>query len=298
VLTRAVEKRLRKSPQKGVVSTVCKLLGVSRFYYYKLRDKELLKKANRDLILDLIIKEKAILKESGGKKLYYLLKAEIKSLGIKMGRDKFLNFLRDNGLMVSRKKYKQPKTDSNHPFRKYRNLIKDMEIRRPDQVWVSDITYIRVGQDWNYLTLITDLYSRRIMGYSFSPGMGVSQTTGKAIKMAMKNKRNDGETILHSDRGFQYCNPGFVKENKKNKIFPSMTENSDPYENAVAERLNGILKYEFHLRYRFKSYQVARKEIQKAIKVYNSYRPHWSLELKTPNYVYAKSTESIENSVS
>jgi len=298
VLTRAVEKRLRKSPQKGVVSTVCKLLGVSRFYYYKLRDKELIKKANRDLILNLIIREKAILKESGGKKLYYLLKGEIKSLGIKMGRDKFLNLLRNNGLLVSRKKYKQPKTDSNHPFRKHRNLIKDLEIRRPDQVWVSDITYIRVGQDWNYLTLITDLFSRRIMGYSFSTGMGVSQTTDKAIKMAMKNKTNDGQTILHSDRGIQYCNPGFVKENKKNKIIPSMTENSDPYENAVAERLNGILKYEFHLRYRFKSNQVASKEIQKAIKVYNSYRPHWSLELKTPNYVYANSTEIIENSVS
>ena len=274
------------------------MLGVSRFYYYKLRDKELIKIAYEEEVIELVKREKGILKESGGKKLYHLLKGEIKDMGIKMGRDKFLKLLKDNKLLVSRKKYKQPKTDSNHPFRKHRNLIKEMEIERPDQVWVSDITYIRVGQEWNYLTLITDLYSRRIMGYSFSTGMRVNQTTAAAIKMALKNKKNKGETILHSDRGFQYCNPRFVEENKKHNIIPSMTENSDPYENAVAERLNGILKYEFHLRYRFKSYEVAGKEIQKAIKLYNTYRPHWSLELKTPNYVYSNSTVFNEFTVS
>ena len=222
--------------------------------------------AHQDLIFDLVIREKAILKESGGKKLYYLLKAEIKNMGIKMGRDKFLKLLKDKKLLVRRKKYKQLKTDSDHPFRKLRKLIKEMEIERPDQVWVSDITYIQVGQEWSYLTLITDLYSRRIMGYSFSTGMRVNQTTAAAIKMALKNKKNKGETILHSDRGFQYCSPRFVEENKKHNIIPSMTENSDPYENAVAERLNGILKYEFHL--------------------------------KTPNYVYSNSTVFNEFTVS
>ena len=274
------------------------MLGVSRFYYYKLRDKELIKTAYEEEVLELVKREKGILKESGGKKLYYMLQGEIKDMGIKMGRDKFLNLLKNNDLLVSKKKYKQPKTDSNHPFRKHRNLIKEMQIQRPDQVWVSDITYIRVGQDWNYLTLITDLYSRRIMGYSFSQGMHVKDTTESAIKMALKNKKSKGETILHSDRGFQYCNPRFVEQNKKKKIIPSMTENSDPYENAVAERLNGILKYEFHLRYSFKSFALAGKEIDKAIKLYNSYRPHWSLDLKTPNYVYTNSTTINENTVS
>jgi transposase InsO family protein len=269
---------------------VCNLLGVSRSYYYKLEEKELNIELETEQILDLVKREKGILKESGGKKLYYLLQEQIKEKGIKMGRDKFLKLLKNNKLLIKRKKYKQPKTDSDHPFRKHRNLIKEMEIQRPDQVWVSDITYIRVGQEWHYLTLITDLYSRRIMGYSFSNGMRVNQTTAPALKMALKNKKNIGQTILYSDRGFQYCNPGFVEENKKQNIIPSMTENSDPYENAVAERLNGILKYEFHLRYRSKTYQVAGKEIQKAIKRYNSYRPHWSLQLKTPNYVYSNST--------
>ena len=268
---------------------MCNLLGVSRSYYYKLEEKELKSELEEAQILKLVKREKGILKESGGKKMYYLVQEEIKELGIKMGRDRFLKVLRNNDLLVSRKKYKQPKTDSNHPFRKHRNLIKEMQIERSDQVWVSDITYIRVGEDWNYLTLITDLYSRRIMGYSFSTGMRVKETTETAIKMALKNKKSKGETILHSDRGFQYCNPGFVEQNKQKEIKPSMTENSDPYENAVAERLNGILKYEFHLRYRFKNFEIAGKEIQKAIRLYNSYRPHWSLDLKTPNYVYSNS---------
>ena len=277
---------------------MCKLLGVRRYYYYKIREKELDNIAAEEKVLDLVKREKGILKESGGKKMYYLVEEEIKNLGIKMGRDKFFNLLRDNKLLVIRKKYNQPKTDSSHRFRKHRNLKKEMKITRPDQVWVLDITYIRVGDEWNYLTLVMDLYSRRIMGYSFSLGMGVKETTGTAIKMALKNKRSKGETILHSDRGFQYCNPGFVEENKKNKIIPSMTENSDPYENAVAERLNGILKYEFHLRYKFKSFEIASNEIEKAIKLYNTYRPHWSLDLKTPNYIYSNSMAINENSVS
>jgi transposase InsO family protein len=274
------------------------LLGVSRSYYYKLRDKALIKIANEELVLNLVKREKAILKESGGKKLYYLVQGEIKELGIKMGRDKFLNLLRGNGLLIKRKRYTKPKTDSNHPYRKHKNLLKDLDVVKPDQVWVSDITYIRVGQNWNYLTLVTDLYSRKILGYSFSRGMRVKETTEAAIKMAIKNKKSKGETILHSDRGFQYANPSFVEQNKKKEIIPSMTENSDPYENAVAERLNGILKYEFHLRYNFKTFEIASKEIDKAIKLYNSYRPHWSLELKTPNYVYTNATVINEFTVS
>lgn len=207
-------------------------------------------------------------------------------LGIKMGRDKFLGVLRLNGLLKKKKRYSKPKTDSDHPFRKWKNKLKDLKEIKVDEVYVSDITYIRVGGDWNYLTLIMDLYSRKIMGYELSRGMKVSETTEPAMKMALKNRKHRKETILHSDRGFQYCNTNFVERNKKQGIIPSMTENSDPYENAVAERLNGILKYEFHLRYNFKNYEIAKTEVSKAVKLYNGYRTHWSLKLKTPNYVY------------
>ena len=240
----------------------------------------------------LVKEERSILKESGGKKMYYRLKGRIKEMGIKMGRDKFLNLLKDNGLLVKRKKHKMPQTDSKHPFRKHRNLLLDREVKMINEVWVSDITYIRVGDKWHYLTLIMDLYSRRIMGYSFSTGMSVKETTGTAIKMALKYKKSKGQTILHSDRGFQYCNPNFVEQNSKKNIIPSMTQNSDPYENAAAERLNGILKYEFALRYVFKNYEIAKQAIKEAVYLYNDYRLHWSLNLETPNFIYQQGMEN------
>lgn len=237
-------------------------------------------------ILELVYECKAILRKEGGRKLYNRLKPVFIAESIKIGRDKFLNLLRTNGLLQKKKKFKQPITDSNHPFRMHKNLLSGTIIERPDQVYVSDITYIRVDNEWNYLTLVMDLFSRRIMGYKLSKGMKVNQTTQPALKMALKNRKNKGVTILHSDRGFQYCNPNFVKNNTPKNIVPSMTNKGNPYENAAAERLNGILKYEFDLKDHFKNFDIAKKEVDKAIKIYNEYRTHWSLNLKTPNEVY------------
>jgi len=191
-----------------------------------------------------------------------------------------------------------PQTDSNHPFRMHKNLIKDLLIEYVNQVWVSDITYIRVREKWHYLTLITDVYSRKIVGYSFSKEMSVQQTTSTAVNMAIKNRKNKTKTILHSDRGFQYCNPNFVKYNSTKNIIASMGEKGNPYENAIAERMNGILKYEFGLRYKFKDFTIALKEINKAVKLYNNKRPHWSLDLKTPNEVYSQCMANMKNLVS
>ncbi len=267
------------------------MLGVTASYYYKLQKRGEEKSNEEEKVLTLIKQERSILKESGGKKMYHRLKSQISEMGIKMGRDKFLKLLTGNGLLVKRKKYKMPKTDSNHPFRKYKNLLLDREVSRIDELWVSDITYIKVVDKWHYLTLVMDLYSRRIMGYSFSKGMSVEETTAEAVKMALKTKKSKGETILHSDRGFQYCNTHFVERNKKKGIIPSMTQNSDPYENAAAERLNGILKYEFALRYVFKSYEIAHQAIKEAVYLYNDYRLHWSLNLETPNFIYQQGEE-------
>lgn len=124
------------------------------------------------------------------------------------------------------------------------------------------------------------------MGYNLSQNMTVKDTTAAAMKMALKNRKSRIKTILHSDRGFQYCNPSFVNENAKYGIIPSMTENSDPYENAAAERLNGILKYEFDLKDSFINHEVAKSEVDRAISLYNNHRFHWSLNLKTPDFVY------------
>lgn len=262
------------------------MLGKSRDYYYKIISRSLKAEKLEERILPLIKEKKAILKKEGAKKLYNRLKPELESLGIKMGRDKFLNLLKVNDLLQKRVRYKKPKTDSDHPFRKHKNLLKGRKVERPDEVYVSDITYIRVGGEWNYLTLVMDLFSRKIMGYNLSEGMKVSQTTEPALKMALKKRRTKEQTILHSDRGFQYCNPNFVASNLKNNIIPSMTNNGDPYENAASERLNGILKYEFDLKDEFRTYEIGKREVDKAVHLYNTYRTHWSLNLKTPDFIY------------
>jgi transposase InsO family protein len=244
------------------------------------------KSLDNQVVIDLVKEARCILFKEGAKKLYFRLKPKFQELGIKIGRDKFINLLKINNLLQKKKKFKQPKTDSGHPFHKHKNLIKGTTVSKPDQVYVSDITYIRVNEKWNYLTLVMDLYSRKIMGYQLSESMTVKQTSAAAIKMALKNRIGNGKTILHSDRGLQYCNPSFVNTNAKKGIVPSMTFGGDPYENAAAERLNGILKYEFGLKDHFKNHHVAKTEVDKAVNLYNKYRLHWSLGLKTPDFVY------------
>lgn len=261
-------------------------MGYSRDAYYKTVKRQKSNTNNNQIVLDIVHREKALLKNCGSKKIYHILKPKIKKLGIKMGRDKLHKLLKDNNLIVKRKKYKKPKTASKHHFYKHKNLIKKLEINRVNQVWVSDITYIRVNGNWNYLTLITDLFSRRIVGYSFSKGMSVLETTQPALNMALKTKTRKQKTILHSDRGFQYCSPCFTKQFKKKKLSASMAKAGDPYENAVAERVNGILKYEFDLKDNFKNFSIAKKEIEKAVYLYNHKRPHWSINLNTPNQVF------------
>lgn len=273
-------------------------MGYSRDAYYKAVKRQKSNTNDNQIVLDIVHREKALLKNCGSKKIYHILKPEITKAGIKMGRDKLHKLLKDNNLLVKRKKYKKPKTASKHHFYKHKNLIKKLEINRVNQVWVSDITYILVNGNCpktltnvmgNYLPLITDLFSRRIVGYSFSKGMSVLETTQPALNMALKTKSKKQKTILHSDRGFQYCSPCFTKQFKKKKLTASMSKAGDPYENAVAERVNGILKYEFDLKDYFLKFNIAKKEIQKAVHLYNHKRPHWSISLNTPDqFFFAK----------
>lgn len=269
------------------------MLGYKRSAYYKAKSRAGQKAIDSDSVLILVQREREILPEIGGKKLYYKLKSELRELEIKIGRDSFLKLLKNNGLLRVKKRYRKPVTDSKHPFRKHKNMIKDLQITRSDQVWVSDITYIRVSGKWHYLTLVTDVYSRKIVGYSFSEGMSVAETTEAAMKMAFRGRDKTGQTILHSDRGIQYCNPNFVNRMNKRGIVTSMGERGNPYENAIAERVNGILKYEFGLRYELKNFEVAKAEVTKAIKLYNNKRPHWSLNLQTPDEVYQKENKEV-----
>lgn len=221
----------------------------------------------------------------GGKKLYWMLKSDFKILRAKIGRDKFFEILRNNGLLVNRKKRYVKTTNSSHRFRVYDNLIKELEITKADEVYVSDITYIRSELGFCYLSLITDLYSRKIVGYDTSDSLGIEGSM-RALEMAIKKKELTG-LIHHSDRGLQYCSNIYtgLLTNKEIKI--SMSEKGNPYENAVAERVNGILKEEFKLSETFKTKEMVYKAVDEAINTYNEYRPHMSIDYMTPNQKYA-----------
>ena len=222
----------------------------------------------------------------GGRKLYFLLKDQLSLL--KVGRDKLFRILRANHMLIKPRKRYHITTDSHHRFRKHKNLISTLEIEKPDAVWVSDITYVGNRINPSYLALITDAYSKRIVGYNLSTSLCVEGSL-KALEMAMGNREvRNYPLIHHSDRGLQYCSNDYQKLLKDNDISPSMTEKYDPYENAIAERINGILKQEFDIAKKVKDFSVKEKLIQNAIKTYNHIRPHLSNQMLTPMQMHAQ----------
>jgi putative transposase len=188
-------------------------------------------------------------------------------------------------MLVRRKKASCKTTDSYHRFHKYKNLVKDMVVTAPNQVWVADITYIRTINGFCYLALITDLYSRKIVGYDISDSLELAGCL-RAFKMALWQARPAAGLVHHSDRGIQYCSNQYVNELKKRNFLISMTEENHCYENAIAERVNGILKDEFYLDQCFFNKKSACDATKNAINIYNNKRLHLSLDYKTPNMVY------------
>ncbi len=215
----------------------------------------------------------------GTRKLYFLIKDE---LNIKIGRDVLFDFLRAEHLLIKPKRSYVKTTNSKHWMKKYPNLIKDIELNRPEQLWVSDITYIKTDSGHEYLSLITDAYSKKIMGYQLLDNLSTAGPL-QALELALKNRKYTHDLIHHSDRGLQYCSADYVKKLSENNIKISMTENGDPYENAIAERINGILKYEFLIIDGFKDHLQAIKVIDESISIYNESRPHLSCNMLTPN---------------
>ena len=224
----------------------------------------------------------------GIKKMYVDLKGQLQQEGIKRGRDAIFDFARANDLLVKKTRLFHITTDSRHHYYKSPNLIKGLLPSRSEQAFAADITYIRLENDWAYLALVTDLYSKKIMGYKLADNMKASMVQ-QALNMATKNciyKRR--KIIHHSDRGIQYCCPQYAEFAIKNKFRLSTTEQYDPYENAVAERINGILKYEFGLVNTIPNIEVAHKMVDQAIAIYNNKRRHWSLNLETPANAHIK----------
>jgi putative transposase len=259
-------------------------MGITRQGFYKRRKTATAKAVLEELLVQRVLTLRNIMPRIGGRKLYYLIKYS--GMPSKLGRDKFFRILASNRLLVSPVKQYVRTTQSSHHFRVYSNLIKDLKVDRPFMVLVSDITYIRSSEGFCYLFLITDLYSRKILGYNLAKTMETKEAV-KALKMALEKRPDNLPVIHHSDRGIQYCSHEYVRLLKSAAIQISMGEAGNPYENAVAERVNGILKTEFLLNTKFNSYSHAKKAAAEAIETYNKLRPHMSLNYLTPDQKHA-----------
>jgi putative transposase len=265
----------------NAIGTLCELFGKSRQAYYqqaKYNYKEVVK---ADIILKLVHKQRKLMPRIGGRKLLYLLREKLPE-DMTLGRDEFFDLLRDNHLLVKKRIYRVRTTYSNHWLHKYPNLVKDFIPDRAHRLWVSDITYLETSQGFIYLFLITDAYSRKIVGWSLGDTLEAKHAV-TALRMALRQLPAHVTDIFHhSDRGVQYCSAEYVKILRKRNIKISMTENGDPLENAIAERINGILKTEWINDLSLNDKQLAVREIDKIIKIYNISRPHGSINMMTP----------------
>ncbi len=267
------------------ISKVCDCFDITRDAYYKYLKRFELRKIFENKVIVLVNEERKVQPRVGTRKLHEALLDQFVASGFKIGRDSLFGILRAHNMLVRPKKVSCKTTDSYHRFRTYKNLIKNLTISRPNQVWVSDITYIRTINGFCYLALVTDLFSRKIVGYDISDSLELAGCL-RAFKRALKTARPAQGLIHHSDRGAQYCSKQYVAELKKCKIEISMTEENHCYENAVAERVNGILKDEFYLDQCFFNTGHAKNATKNAIHVYNNKRLHLSLAYKTPSMVF------------
>lgn len=233
-----------------------------------------------DRVVELVGRIRLQMPRLGTRKLYYLLKEQLQ-----VGRDKLFSILRDRGLLVKPRRSYHKTTDSKHWMKKHRNLVEGLKIYRPEQVWVSDITYIPTREGHNYLSLVTDAYSKRIMGYHLSEDLRAEGPV-QALQMAIGQKKYGHGLIHHSDRGLQYCSQEYQQLLEQAQIRPSMTEKYDPYQNAVAERVNGILKEEFALERGFAHHLEAMAVVAESVGIYNCQRPHLSCHYLTPERMH------------
>lgn len=258
---------------------ICRLFGMTRQAHYKF-----LKSSANAIVEDHIVHQMvlAVRKDHprmGTRKIYHLIKPDLKRSGIKMGRDALFDLIAINGLQVKKRKRRYITTNSNHVFKKYPNLIKGVEPDQPNQIWVSDITYIRSGDKFSYLFLLSDVYSKKILGYRLAKTLDASNAVNCLQDALTNTSQPISGLIHHSDRGIQYCSKEYIKLLKAQNISVSMTEKGDPRENPVAERINGILKDEYLNQYP----NLTPLQLRLSVDKYNNKRPHLSNNMMTPD---------------
>jgi len=266
------------------VQKSCRLLGYSRQALYKKRQQQAKKFIEAEIILQQVHQIRSKHKRMGVKKLYLTLDPFFKTHQMKIGRDALFDLLREFGMLVKPLKRSHYTTDSYHRFYKYPSLIKDWTPAAPNQLWVSDITYIEVKDEFSYLSVITDAFSHKIVGWHLTKSP-TAKASMQALKMAIKNNKNIGRLVHRSDRGAQYCSQEYVSLLKSKGIKISMTEHGDPYENALAERINGIIKNEY-LEKRYSNDWQLWLDVSKTVRLYNTERLHMSIGMKTPESIH------------
>lgn len=271
------------------LSGLCRLFGISRQSLYQARRRAEVREEELSRIKPLVREMRIRMPRIGTRKLYYLLKDEFVRQGIKIGRDALFAYLRSEHMLIKPRKSYTKTTYSKHWLRKHPNLLREVEVNRPEQVFVSDITYVKSNERTHYLSLVTDACSRKIMGHKLSDDLSAENVV-QALKMAIRNRETGEPLIHHSDRGLQYCSSVYQDELKNNGINPSMTDGYDCYQNALAERVNGILKQEFLLE-TCNTGEELETMINESIETYNGSRPHLSLKMQTPNAAHKKACE-------
>jgi putative transposase len=252
----------------------------SRQSYYKGKAAVAQVCLTEDKLLNLVQPIRQLMPRIGGKKLYSMIHSKLEG-DVPLGRDKFFIWLKRNDLLIRHKKRYVSTTQSNHRFWVYNNLMEEVNLNRSNKLWVSDITYLKTREGFCYLALITDAYSRKIVGYDISDSLELNGCI-RALKSAFQTASDFSHLVHHSDRGIQYCSNQYTNLLMQKGIRVSMAAKGNCYENALAERVNGILKGEFNLDTTFKTKQHAVDAVKESVYIYNNYRPHWGLNLKTP----------------
>ena len=279
---------IKMQSQTRGLREVCRLLGYSPQAYYQGQKLSANQALKEDLVIQQVLQHRILQPRLGGRKLLEMMDLFMDDHDIDMGRDLLFDLLRDNDLLIRRKVRKKPlTTDSNHWMRKYSDLIRTIVLNRAEELWVSDITYIHLSKkEFGYLSLVTDAYSRKIVGFCMNNDLSADGPVN-ALEMALKGRTGAAPLIHHSDRGSQYCSDIYVNLLKDNSVSISMTQSGNPKDNALAERVNGILKQELLMEV-YPNIKQARQAVTTAIDIYNRIRPHTSIDMMTPEKAHEK----------
>ena len=270
-------------------------MGLSRQAYYQGRRREAQRECRSEVVVKLVRDRRLRQPRLGTRKLHYLLREPLAQAGIELGRDALFDVLRNAGMLVPQRRAYHKTTDSHHRFRRHPNLLKEGEqqvrANASEQVWVADITYLPSKDKFVYLSLVTDAYSRKIVGWHVHDSLQ-TESVAQALRMALRARQSDQRLVHHSDRGIQYCSSYYQAIHERHGVVCSMTDGYDCYQNALAERVNGILKGELLVQ-RPADLEQARRMVGEAVAIYNVERPHLSLKMQTPDEVHRASLAGI-----